>query len=146
MDEDFMNMDSAFADIEMPKMNMNAGGADKGNGNTRTQTFSSQTVKTSTTGLDGKVYTTEAKGAAMHCQDGECKSASTVCKDGNCEQVVIDHTAAAAADKKNKGKQLLEAGETFTKNTDSKKQVPPPKIKINTESMAEDDSGEPDDL
>lgn len=118
MDEDFMNMDSSFADIEMPKMNMNAG---KGDGNARTQTFSSQTVKTETTGPDGKVHTKEAKGAAMHCQDGECKSASTVCKDGNCEQVVIDHTAAAAADKKNKGRQLPETANATSEKSDSKK-------------------------
>lgn len=60
MDQDFMKMDNSFADIEMPKMNMNAGGSGKaGDPNVRTQTFSSQTVKTSTTGPDGKVHTTE---------------------------------------------------------------------------------------
>jgi len=37
MDEDFMKMDSSFADIEMPKMNMNAGGSGKaGDPNVRT--------------------------------------------------------------------------------------------------------------
>lgn len=121
MDEDFIKMDNNFADIEMPKMNVNMNAGSGGNdGNTRTQTFSSQTVKTSTTGPDGKVHTTESKGAAMHCQDGECKSASTMCKDGNCEQVVIDHTAAKAADKKNKGRELPEK-ENATTKADAKK-------------------------
>jgi len=77
----------------------------------------------------------------MHCQDGECKSASTKCKDGNCEQVVIDHSAAAADDKKNKGKQLSEA-EAKT----GSKEVPPPKAEVKTDSKIENDSEEAEDL
>jgi len=37
LDDDFMNMETGFQDMEMPKMNMNAGKAGKGgDGNTRT--------------------------------------------------------------------------------------------------------------